>query len=194
MKLVLLILALLICFWQIFKADEVATADGILVPSSPKQLTTDRRPFQYQEFTIQPQASFELQARVLSTEHYFADAESALSPVDLALGWGPMSSNEVLNQIDVQQGGRFYRWRVDEFPIPRRDIERHSANMHIIPADQQINQTLKAIKKGHIIRLKGYLVRVTKADGWHWQSSLTRDDTGNGACELIWVEMLDIQS
>ena len=26
------------------------------------------------------------------------------------------------------------------------------------------------------------------ADGWRWQSSLTRHDTGNGACELLLVQ------
>ena len=25
------------------------------------------------------------------------------------------------------------------------------------------------------------------ADGWRWRSSLTRDDSGGGACELVYV-------
>jgi hypothetical protein len=29
------------------------------------------------------------------------------------------------------------------------------------------------------------LVNATRADGWHWNSSLSRDDTGAGACELL---------
>jgi hypothetical protein len=27
-----------------------------------------------------------------------------------------------------------------------------------------------------------------QADNWRWRSSLTRDDTGNGVCELIWIK------
>ena len=43
-----------------------------------------------------------------------------------------------------------------------------------------------------VITLHGYLVEVRANDGWHWRSSLTRNDTGNGACELVWVESVEI--
>jgi hypothetical protein len=39
----------------------------------------------------------------------------------------------------------------------------------------------------------GYLVEVRGRDGFRWRSSLTREDTGNGACELVWVEKLDVR-
>ena len=73
------------------------------------------------------------------------------------------------------------------FPIPRRAIETESANMHIIPADEQIEDALDNIVKGNIIELTGYLVFIEGKDGWKWKSSLTRNDTGGGACEVIWV-------
>jgi hypothetical protein len=34
------------------------------------------------------------------------------------------------------------------------------------------------------------LVEADGRDGWKWRSSLTRDDTGDGACELMWVEWM----
>jgi len=37
----------------------------------------------------------------------------------------------------------------------------------------------------------GQLVLATSgSDGWTWTSSLTRNDIGNGACELILVEKI----
>jgi hypothetical protein len=36
------------------------------------------------------------------------------------------------------------------------------------------------------------LVRVEGQDGFIWSSSLSRDDTGAGACELIWLEQLRV--
>ena len=42
--------------------------------------------------------------------------------------------------------------------------------------------------------MKGYLVKITKADGWHWISSLKRDDTGGGSCELFWVEEVSVSN
>jgi hypothetical protein len=46
------------------------------------------------------------------------------------------------------------------------------------------------VRAGDQIRLRGYLVRVAASDGWQWRSSLTRDDTGAGACELVLLESL----
>jgi hypothetical protein len=72
-------------------------------------------------------------------------------------------------------------------PIPRREVETSSANMHLIPANDQVRQALDAISTGENIRLRGFLVEARAEDGWRWRSSLTREDTGNGACEIILV-------
>lgn len=29
--------------------------------------------------------------------------------------------------------------------------------------------------------------------GWRWRSSLSREDTGDGSCELVWVERLELR-
>jgi len=103
-----------------------------------------------------------------------------------------MSDKSILEKIKISQSGRWYRWHVDSFPISRREIETHSANMHLIPADDMIKDSIDRARKGDLIKLSGYLVSVTAKDGWNWKSSLTRDDTGNHACELIWVEKFEI--
>jgi hypothetical protein len=76
----------------------------------------------------------------LSSERYSLGREADLSPVDLALGWGKMSDEAVLSKINITQSNRFYYWHVDAFPIPRREIEINSANMHMIPADDRIKK------------------------------------------------------
>ena len=52
--------------------------------------------------------------------------------------------------------------------------------------------TLAQVREGQLIRLSGHLVQVEGDDGFRWVSSRTRDDTGDGACEVIWVEQLQI--
>jgi hypothetical protein len=138
-------------------------------------------------------ASFTLTARVLGVEHYYLDRGSDLVPVDLALGWGPMSDSGILSRISISQSGRFYYWHVNEFPISRRDIEVHSANMHLIPATSAVEKEIKRVQVGSIVRIDGYLVEARAGDGWRWVSSLTREDTGAGACELIWVEKIEVR-
>ena len=97
-----------------------------------------------------------------------------------------------LEDIEIRQSNRFYFWRVKQFPIPRKEIQQNSANMHMIPADEDIEKRLKKIRKGHLVRFTGYLVRVDSRDNWFWKSSLTRKDTGSGACERVWVEELEL--
>jgi hypothetical protein len=139
-------------------------------------------------YHITPLEPFEMQARVLSAKHYTHDKESDLVPVDLALGWGPMADLKVTNEISITQSNRWYRWRVDAFPIPRREIETHSANMHLIPATPAIAEAIQSVEKGSMVAFEGDLVEVIDpAKGWRWKSSLTRSDTGAGACELILV-------
>lgn len=162
---------------------------GILVKNVPVQRAMgSATPFAHKGYQVTPLAEFSLDARVLSTEHYTLGRESDLSPVDLALGWGPMSDSAVISQLSIRQSGRFYHWSAERLPIPKQAISRNSANMHMVPADARTEKTLKSLRPGEVVRLAGYLIRADAPDGWHWVSSLTRDDSGNGACELVWVK------
>jgi hypothetical protein len=71
-------------------------------------------------------------------------------------------------------------------------IASHSANMHIVPAADPIEHELMKIRKGHVVRPGGYLIQATAPDGWRWRSSLTRRDTGGGACEIVLVNRIAI--
>ncbi|HLI17490.1 MAG TPA: hypothetical protein VKV22_04365 [Rhodanobacteraceae bacterium] len=180
--------------WSWWNNRPVARAAGVLAPNDPLQTGFDTPPavIPFKDAVLHPLANFSLTARVLSRDDYHLDAESDLSPTDLALGWGRMSDSAILRDIQISQSGRFYRWQVRSFPIPRREIETHSANMHMIPADGVVAHTLKSVRAGDVITLDGYLVEADKANGWKWRSSLTRDDTGPGACELVYVRDLEI--
>ena len=46
------------------------------------------------------------------------------------------------------------------------------------------------MRVGDVVTLEGDLIEADKPGGWKWRSSMTRDDTGNGACELVYVEAL----
>jgi hypothetical protein len=171
----------------------VVLGPGVKVVDAPVQIDLKQaKPFQHDGYQITPLAEFKLKGKILSREKYFLGRESDLSPIDLTLGWGPMSDEAVLDKIDISQSGRWYRWRVDEFPIPRKDIETQSANMHMIPANEQVEDMLEMTKQGQIVELSGYLIRADADDGWHWQSSLTRNDIGAHACEVVYVESMQV--
>ena len=171
----------------------VVLGPGVKVTEAPKQTDLiQAEKFQHKGYQITPLAEFQLTGKILSREDYSFGRESDLSPIDLALGWGAMSDEAVLDKIDISQSGRWYRWQVKDFPIPRKTIETQSANMHMVPANSQVEDMLEKTKQGQIVELSGYLIRVDADDGWHWQSSMTRNDTGAHACELILVQSFQV--
>ena len=160
-------------------------------PDSPRQSDDDGRmpPFRLDNATVTPLAGFSLQARVLSREDYSSDDESKYSPTDLALGWGPMADPAILDRLDISQSGRwyYYRWGVHGPPIPPNQIVHSSANMHMIPANAGVADALTQIRSGDTVRVNGWLVKIDRDDGWHWRSSTSRDDSGDGSCEVVYA-------
>jgi hypothetical protein len=186
-------ISLALLFLWFNSTAEITYGPGIMAPDTPVQTTSSlSSPFEFNGYQITPLAQFEAHARVLSRKYYSRGREADLSPVDLALGWGPMSDEANLNHIRIRQSMRFYFWNVDRFPIPRSEIEHNSANMHFIPSNNLVKKELKKVRKGDIVSFSGYLIRANGQDGWQWVSSLTRTDTGNGACELIFIESFEI--
>jgi hypothetical protein len=172
----------------------VTYGPGVIAAQAPAQRSPDiHTSIVKNGYQLEPLANFKLEARVLAAEHYQMDKFADLIPVDLALGWGRMSDEAILKNITISQSNRFYFWHVDKFPIPREEIETHSANMHMIPADKLVEKALASVRTGQIVSISGYLVEAISSDGAHWRSSLSRNDTGAGACELILVKSVYVR-
>jgi hypothetical protein len=185
------VLLVLVILYVSLESGEVRHGPGVLAPGEPYQTDSGTQAgWEMNGVRITPLAYFRMRARVLGTERYWFDAGSRISPVDFALGWGPMSDDRILEQLDMGQGGRWYHWspRGKTFPIAKEDIIKSSANMHMIPANEEIKGRLLSVRRGQIVTLSGYLVAAETKEGWKWRSSLSRTDTGAGACELVWVK------
>jgi hypothetical protein len=180
--------------YQAWPSSAIRHPAGVVAPREPVQeMLTGARPIVHKGFRILPLARFEVEARVLGAERYWLWREATLAPIDLALGWGPMSDQHVLDRLELSQGNRsyHYRWRGAP-PIPVDRIVEHSANMHLIPASPDVWKRLRAVRPGQVVRFSGALVSARADDGWRWDSSLTRKDSGPGSCELVWVEQLSV--
>lgn len=161
-----------------------------LAPDAPVQKALDTpRVVSVNGYNLTLSHGFGVRALVLSSKRYFADREADLSPVDLALGWGAMSNPNPLSLIKISQSNRFYYYRYNQAPpIAQSEIIRSSSNMHMIPADDRVKDILLSVDRGDIVEISGYLVQASDpTDGWRWRSSISRSDTGDGACELVYV-------
>ena len=180
-----LVLGALVAAGWFYLHEPAAAWKGMPAARDPLQTATGLpAPFRSGDYTITPLARYHVTAVVLSRDRYRNDRGAELSPVDLALGWGPMSVSSVINDLRISQSGRWYEYSYPgEPPLEPTLIATHSANTHCLPADDGVRDRLLAVKRHELVTMDGYLVEVTAADGARWRSSLTRD--------VMWISSLE---
>jgi hypothetical protein len=175
--------------WNWFSNRPLHPPDGVLAADDPQQtdvLNGDK--VQVGRWSLTVRAHYLITARILARERYHFDALSGLIPEDLALGWGPMSDNRNLRSVDITQSNRFYYWREPAASSLSKDsIITHSANTHVIPRNAMIGRQLSRLRPGQVVTLSGELVDGVRDDGRWIKTSLVRNDTGAGACEVLLV-------
>jgi len=174
-----------LAIYKLYSSRDIDHGPGVLAAENPVQRDLDSATgIQRGEFVLRPRAEFSATVRILHREDYTFGPLAELVPTDFAVGWGRMSDSSVLADIEVSQGNRFYFWRTDNWPIPREEIEQHSANWHLIPENRGVSEVLGGLRAGSVVELRGRLVDIEGREGG-MRTSMTRDDTGAGACEIL---------
>ncbi len=171
------------------------------VISEPVQIPVENeQPIQWPlsrgEAEILPIASYSVSGIVVGTKRYDSGWESEVAPIDIAIIWGELTTPEVRRYMKYSQRTRwvYYEWK-SGCPVKPEYIESHVSNNHCIPANDRIEKALFKIQKEDEVTLEGMLVKI---DGkWddttvYWHSSTTRTDTGDGACEVMFVKRVTI--
>lgn len=155
---------------------------------------------------IIPVENYKVKARILGIKNYqgiqlSTDLLGDEVPLDLALGWGPLLSEQKASLVTWSQSNRFYYWSISPKNGKKfggnylTEISQNSANTHVIPDNEQIEKELNSFKVGQIVELEGQLVnleRETPNGGkMTFLTSLVRTDTGAGACEIFLIKKID---
>ena len=149
-------------------------------------------------YHLTPLAEYKLSGKVVSKKSYSDDWDGEISPIDLAIVWGELAEPECGRYITFWHSPRWYhyQWK-DGSPVDASYIVTHSSNNHIIPANENICRAIKTIKKKDGIVLEGFLVNLKgsyKGRTVAWSTSLSRNDTGSGSCELFYVNKVRIDT
>jgi hypothetical protein len=175
-------------FYRLYSTREIGHTPGVLAAADPLQRVVESPAvIERGGFTLRPRAEFSATVRVLHREDYSLGPLASLVPTDFAVGWGRMSDSTVLEDIEISQGNRFYYWRTGNWPIPREEIEEHSANWHLIAENSRVGEVLGRLHAGNVVELRGRLVDIEGREGG-MRTSLSRSDTGAGACEIVLAE------
>lgn len=177
-------------FWS---TRPVSHGPGEVAPTQPvEERVSSIQPFQYGDYEFIPLRNIELEARVLSKKRYYLDSRSELAPYDLVLGWGPMSDERNLDHMLIKQSERTYRWEMTRPPIPEEQITSHSVNIQLVPSTDDMLSTIRSIRKGQVIRLKGYLIQIEEASGGTLAHAAKDLGSRSDANKIVWIENLTI--
>src|SRR6266581_1148758 len=146
-------------------------------------------------YTLTPRAVYDISGLVVSQHRGDAllNLDHKADPgniKDVCLVWGDVITNGSYRKVKYRSGEFTCEYSWSGIVTPPFAAEKISNN-HLIPASKAIAGDIQAIRTGDQIRMKGLLVdyKVTSAgrDIFTRRTSLTRDDTGNGACEILYV-------
>lgn len=148
------------------------------------------------KYILTPKASYNVSALIKGKKKYDWDWGAQISPYDLLLVWGDLANTNIKDGIQYSQSGRWYHSRYPATcPYSYQYINDHAANTHIIPANQEVRKALDVINVNQKVRIEGYLIYLEglyKGKTVHWRSSLKRTDSGDGACEVFYVEKISL--
>lgn len=193
----LLLFIAVILFGKSLLSDNVVYQGEIAVPIQTDIKGEDKIIHEGSEGKVEliKKAQYELTGVVKSKKKY-SDYTSQVSKYDLAMAWGDLNKDEIDDGISYSQSGRWYYYKYSkDIPVNLDYISKNSANVHIIHKDKDILKKIESIKEDDYILLQGYLVDVDFKNPNNtslWKTSKSRNDTGNGACEIMYVENVTI--
>ena len=205
---VILLLVLIITFFtrnNIRNVDKI-TDEATNQPVQKEILNMEEIEFKKDGYLWQltPLYDYEISGLVVGRMNYqifSINRYSNLLPIDLGLIWGSNVANKVYQdkRIKFKQDSRWcwVRWDGDAvFSL------NEFSNNHLLTKEKDLSNEAKKVNRGDQIRIKGKLVNIiatpledNEISGQNnimWKSSTTREDNGAGACEIIYVEDIEV--
>lgn len=211
----LLIINIVISAWLFFYRNALPSPNAIdpLLKNDPIQTLTSKQPFFVDtkdfRFYIEPLYEYHLYGLVVSKynarKKFMARVDKDLNFTDICVLWGKNAFSGVYNKVSFWSGeftcyansktpvyfyGEKYKQvNLDNIPsdVAIFNIDLFSNN-HLVTENKQLGKLLRNVNIGDQISISGYLVNYgASADNIYRRTSTVRTDTGNGACETIYV-------
>jgi hypothetical protein len=194
-------LATVVCFWN-RNALPIGRALDARLANVPKQKAIEKAPltvaYSGVNYRVEPIYDYELYGLVVSLRRHdgtslmHSRANDKLNVADVCVVWSDTAFSEQLHKLDFWSG-------IFTCNVQTRDSVAWSqfkmnqlANNHLISDDPFVRDRVADVRVGDQIHVQGWLARYGAAGGPLRGTSTTRDDTGDGACETIYVRQIEI--
>ena len=151
-----------------------------------------------QKNTVQPVDNYEIWGVIVShndpDKWYSFDLthdEKSIDTRDLCIVWGDNLKTDDYRKVSYLNNDwscEFHWGQGVQFNA------NQLSNNHLITDNEAVRKAIAHLNIGDQIHIKGKLVDYTQErwQGWVRHTSTTRTDTGNGACEIIFVESVEV--
>lgn len=171
----------------------------------PSQKKSNKKPFKIESnqehYRITPKYEYSLEGVVVSTHNADAFLDMAhheewrdfINIRDLCVIWGDNVKSGVYEDMQFENGNWtcWYSWPNSN--VRQRFQNNQLSNNHLLAGEESIKKAIMEAQPGDHIHIEGMLVNYANpANGFKRGTSITRTDTGQGACETIYVEKFDI--
>ena len=166
----------------------------------PIQVRTTATPFMFQyhgeEYWIEPVAEYELWGLVVTHNNItgitdIMHTKDSVDIKDICVLWGSNVSNNNYQRMNFSSGDFICYY---QYPYGVHFQGNELSNNHLLSDNETVRETIRQAHIGDQIHLRGKLVNYNwqSHPGWVRRTSTTRNDTGNGACEVVFVNDFEI--
>jgi len=191
----------LVAFWN---RNELPASITPVPPvlQEPVQTPDDLPPFNTRfrsiEYRVDPQYRYLLHGLVVSFRHHdgssfmHRNARDHLNMLDVCVVWGRNVDPALLAEFSFWNGIFTCEFRTDSRDAWQRFDDVAVSNNHLLSDDPDLREAVRGLRVGDQIVVEGWLASYGAEGGAERGTSTTRTDTGNGACETIFVERFGI--
>jgi len=206
---IILLIGIVIFIYSYSQKGKLPKKEEILpeLYQEPIQTETEKPPFKVERggiiYDITPLFNYELYGLVVSEhnskswlDYYHEEWKDFINFKDVCVVWGDNVETEVYQELKFHNGSfTCYidsKSGADKTAVFQKFKDSALSNNHLLSENDIINQKIMRAEEGDQIYLKGYLVQYSQQDEFKRGSSVSRTDTGNGACETIYITDFEI--
>jgi hypothetical protein len=192
---------LLVSFWN--RNDIPGNIDfHAAIEHEPVQSPTARQPFSVEwhgvRYQVEPVYDYEMTGMIVSYRHHDAatsrmhrSANDHLNMTDLCVVWGDTAQSPYLDRLKFWNGIFTCNVQTSDSAAWESFDMTELSNNHLLSADEDIRDRLRDVRIGDQVYVRGMLASYGSG-GSKRGTSTTRDDTGDGACETIFIEEFEV--
>ena len=151
------------------------------------------------DYHVEAVADYQISGLIVSklnTDSWFAkheDWNEFFNVMDVCMVWGSNARAGAYEKMSFKSGQWTCWFQTNDANAAKPEYFQAISNTHIVTDDAALAKRLRQLRIGDEVTLHGRLVNYSHDGLPARKSSLVRNDTGNGACEILYVTGFEVQ-